>query len=45
MVKSLTILDTADTPPIYVEDDDKSNEAVRLKYRYLDLRKPKTRKC
>ena len=44
MVKSLTILDTADTPPIYVEDDDKSNEAVRLKYRYLDLRKPKNQK-
>jgi len=44
MVKSLTILDTADTPPIYVEDDDKSNETVRLKYRYLDLRKPKNQK-
>lgn len=44
IVKKLTILDTADTPPIYVEDDDKSNEAVRLKYRYLDLRKPKNQK-
>lgn len=44
MIKCLTILDTAETPPIYVEDEDKSNEAVRLKYRYLDLRKPKNQK-
>lgn len=44
LVKTLTILDTSETPPIYVEDDDKSNEAVRLKYRYLDLRKPKNQK-
>lgn len=44
MVNQLTILDTAETPPIYVEDEDKSNEAVRLKYRYLDLRKPKNQK-
>lgn len=44
MVTDLTILDTSATPPIYVEDEDKSNEAVRLKYRYLDLRKPKNQK-
>lgn len=43
-VKDLKILDTAQTPPIYVTDDDTSNEAVRLKYRYLDLRKPKNQK-
>lgn len=41
IVKDLKILDTAQTPPIYITDDDTSNEAVRLKYRYLDLRKPK----
>ena len=41
MVKALTILDTSDTPPIYIQDDDQANEATRLKYRYLDLRKPK----
>ena len=40
-VKSIKILDTAQTPPIYITDDDTSNETVRLKYRYLDLRKPK----
>lgn len=44
MVKKLTILDTSETPPIYVQDDDKSGENVRLKYRYLDLRKPKNQK-
>ncbi len=41
MVDTLTILDTAQTPPIYIEDEDHANEAARLKYRYLDLRKPK----
>jgi len=41
MVDTLTILDTAHTPPIYIEDEDHANEAARLKYRYLDLRKPK----
>ena len=40
-VKSIKILDTAQTPPIYITDDDTSNETVRLKYRYLDLIKPK----
>ena len=40
-VKSIKILDTAQTPPIYITDDDTSNETVRLKYRYLDLRNPK----
>ena len=44
VVNKLTILDSAQTPPIYIEDDDKSGEAVRLKYRYLDLRKPKNQK-
>lgn len=44
MVNHITILDTSATPPIYVKDDDKSGEGVRLKYRYLDLRKPKNQK-
>lgn len=43
-IQELKILDTAETPPIYIEDNDQTNEAVRLKYRYLDLRKPKFQK-
>lgn len=43
-ISEIKILDTAATPPIYIEDNDQSNEAVRLKYRYLDLRKPKYQK-
>jgi aspartyl-tRNA synthetase len=40
MVKEAKILNTAQTPPIYIEDGKNENEAVRLKYRYLDLRRP-----
>jgi len=40
----LVIFNAAQTPPIYIEDDAKDNEAVRLKYRYLDLRKPSVQK-
>lgn len=40
LVKEARILNAAETPPIYIEDDAKDNETVRLKYRYLDLRKP-----
>ncbi len=36
----LRILDTAETPPIYIKDDDGVSETKRLQYRYLDLRKP-----
>lgn len=36
----ITIINESQTPPIYVDDFDKTNENKRLKYRYLDLRKP-----
>ncbi|WDV47562.1 aspartate--tRNA ligase [Clostridiaceae bacterium M8S5] len=36
----LKILDEAQTPPIYIKDNDDVSDAMRLKYRYLDLRKP-----
>ncbi len=35
-----TLLNASKTPPIYIEDDTKEQESLRLKYRYLDLRRP-----
>ena len=40
MVKELTILNKAKTPPFMVEDDIDVNDDIRLKYRYVDLRRP-----
>jgi aspartyl-tRNA synthetase len=40
-VKELEVFSRADTPPFAVEDDVDTNEALRLKYRYLDLRRPR----
>ena len=40
-VDELKIYSEAETPPIYIKDDDDVNENLRLKYRYLDLRKLK----
>jgi len=37
----IEIYSTSDTPPIYVKDDDNVSDELRLKYRYLDLRKSK----
>lgn len=39
-VTEFKILSASETPPIEIEDNCKSNEALRLKYRYLDLRRP-----
>ena len=41
VVSKLTILNVAEQPPIAVSYDDNSLEDTRLKYRYLDLRRPK----
>ena len=38
--KMLRILSEAETPPFPIEEDSKTREEVRLKYRYLDLRRP-----
>lgn len=38
--EELRILSTAETPPMYIEENLQVNEALRLKYRYLDLRRP-----
>ncbi|MEA4898886.1 MAG: aspartate--tRNA ligase [Eubacteriales bacterium] len=39
-VKEAILLNKSETPPIYIDDEAGENELVRLKYRYLDLRKP-----
>lgn len=38
--KELRILSEAETPPFPIEADSKTKEELRLKYRYLDLRRP-----
>ncbi len=43
-VSDMIIYSEAETPPIYVKDDDNVSEELRLKYRYLDLRKSKMQK-
>ena len=39
-VKSFRILSESDVPPFEVKEDSKTRDEVRLKYRYLDLRRP-----
>jgi len=38
--KSIRILAEAETPPFPIEEDSKTKEELRLKHRYLDLRRP-----
>jgi len=40
-VKECALLNKSETPPIYIDDKAEENELVRLKYRYLDLRRTK----
>ena len=37
----LVVYSKSETPPIYIKDDDNVDDNLRLKYRYLDLRKKK----
>lgn len=41
VAESLTILSEAKTTPFPIENDTTTSEDLRLKYRYLDLRRPK----
>jgi aspartyl-tRNA synthetase len=44
MVHELKILNPAQTPPFLIEDNVDVSEAIRLKYRHLDLRRPQLQK-
>ena len=41
VAKELKILSSAQTPPFYIDDNVNTKEDLRLKYRYLDLRRPR----
>jgi aspartyl-tRNA synthetase len=43
-VKELEVFSRSETPAFEITDDVDTNEALRLKYRYLDLRRPKLQK-
>ena len=40
LVDELNIINKSETPPIEIDDNKEANEETRLKYRYLDLRRP-----
>ncbi|MBQ7993962.1 MAG: aspartate--tRNA ligase, partial [Solobacterium sp.] len=44
LAEEVTIVNRAETAPIDISDDTATNEDTRLKYRYLDLRRPSLQK-
>jgi aspartyl-tRNA synthetase len=44
IVSELNILNTALTPPFTIEDNTDGGDDIRMKYRYLDLRRPAVRR-
>ena len=44
IVDELTVLNASDTPPFTIEENTDGGDDLRMKYRYLDLRRPNVRK-
>lgn len=44
IAKTVRVLSEAEVPPFPIEEDSKTKEELRLKYRYLDLRRPDIQK-
>jgi len=43
IVESSVIFNTSKTPPFYINEDVEVDESLRLKYRYLDIRRPRVK--
>jgi aspartyl-tRNA synthetase len=43
-VENVEVINTAKNPPFMIQDDIDVDETIRLKYRYLDLRRPEMQK-
>lgn len=44
LVEELNVLNTSSTPPFTIEEKTDGGDDIRMKYRYLDLRRPNVRK-
>ena len=44
IAEQMRILSESETPPFHIEENSKTKEELRLKYRYLDLRRPDIQK-